>query len=293
MAIGRSDMVGGVEVRQVAGRFAAEVLGADLARDEHFAPVRQAFLDHGVIVVRDQKLSPEAQITFSRRFGPLMGRRPSASDKVLMPGFPEITLLSNRKEKGEYIGNADAGRYWHSDMSFEENPNLGTMVYAVEVPPVGGDTLFADLELAYATLLETVKRRIEGRRAAHTFAKHYRDVMAKGSTRPPLTPEQLAALKEVWHPVVRTHPETGRKALFVNPGHTTRIEGLEETESDDLLGTLFAHSLKPEHVYRHKWRVGDTVFWDNRRVMHQAETYDMARYTRHMHRTCIHGDRPF
>jgi taurine dioxygenase len=282
-----------VEVRTVAGSFAGEVLGADLAREADFAPVRQAFLDHGVIVIRDQRLAPEAQIAFSRRFGALMGRRPSASDKVLMPGFPEITLLSNRKERGEYIGNADAGRYWHSDMSFEENPNLGTVVYAVEIPPEGGDTLFADLELAYATLPDAVKRRIDGRRAAHTFAKHYHEVMAKGSTRPPLTPEQLAALKEVWHPIVRTHPDTGRKALFVNPGHTTRIEGMDDAESRALLETLFAHSLLPAHVYRHKWRIGDTVFWDNRRVMHQAESYDMSRYTRHMHRTCIHGDRPF
>lgn len=282
-----------IQVRNVAGSFAAEVLGADLRRAEDFEPVHRAFLDHGVIAVRDQDLSPEAQIAFSRRFGRLMGRRPSASDKVLMPGFPEITLLSNRKENGCYVGNADAGRYWHSDMSFEENPNLGTVVYAVEVPPEGGDTLFADLELAYATLPAEVKRRVDGKRAAHTFAKHYREVMARGSTRPPLAPEQLAALKEVWHPVIRTHPETGRKALFINPGHTTRIEGLDETENEALLEALFAHSLRPAHVYRHKWRVGDTVIWDNRRVMHQAETYDMSRYTRHMHRTCIHGERPF
>jgi alpha-ketoglutarate-dependent taurine dioxygenase len=282
-----------IEVRRARDSFAGEVLGADLSRAEDFAPVHRAFLDHGVIVVRDQRLAPEAQIAFSRRFGPLMGRRPSASDKVLMPGFPEITLLSNRTENGHYIGNADAGRYWHSDMSFEENPNLGTVVYAVEIPPDGGDTLFSDLELAYATLPGDLKRRIDGKRTAHTFAKHYREVMARGSTRPPLAPEQLVALKEVWHPAVRTHPETGRKALFVNPGHTTRVEGLGEAESAALLDTLFAHSLRPEHVYRHKWRIGDTVVWDNRRVMHQAETYDMSRYTRHMHRTCIHGDRPF
>jgi len=282
-----------IAVRNVGGKFAAEVLGADLARDADFEPVRQAFLDHGVIVIRDQTLTPEVQIAFSRRFGPLMGRRPSASDKVLMQGYPEITLLSNRRRDGEYIGNADAGRYWHSDMSFEENPNLGTFVHAIEIPPEGGDTLFADLELAYETLPTATKRRIEGKRAAHTFAKHYHNIMAKGSTRPPLTPEQLAALKEVWHPIVRTHPDTGRKALFVNPGHTTRIEDMDEAESQALLDELFAHSLKPEHVYRHKWRLGDAVFWDNRRVIHQAEGYDMSRYTRHMHRTCIHGDRPF
>jgi taurine dioxygenase len=282
-----------IEVRQIAGSFAGEVLGADLEREEDFAAVHGAFLDHGVIVVRDQPLSPEAQIAFSGRFGPLMGRRPSMSDKALMPGHPEIVILSNRKKNGDYVGLSDAGRYWHSDLCFEENPNLGTILHAVEVPPEGGDTLFADLERAYATLPDAMKRRIEGKRAAHTFAKHYHEVMAQGSKRKPLTPEQVAALKVTLHPIVRTHPDTGRKALFVNPGHTTCVEGMDETESRDLLDALYAHSVKPDNVYRHEWRVGDTVAWDNRRIMHQAEPYDMDRYTRHMHRTCIHGDRPF
>jgi taurine dioxygenase len=283
----------GIDVGRIDGSFAGEVLGADLEREADFAAVHRAFLDHGVIVVRDRPLSPEAQIAFSGRFGPLMGRRPSMSDKALMPGHPEITILSNRKRNGEAMGLADAGRYWHSDLCFEENPNLGTILHAVEVPPEGGDTLFADLELAYATLPDAVKRRIEGRRAAHTFAKHYREVMAQGSNRTPLTPEQVAALKTTWHPIVRIHPETGRKALYVNPGHTTCVEGMDEAESAALLDSLYAHSVRPEHIYRHKWRVGDTVAWDNRRVMHNAQGYDMARYTRHMHRTCIHGDRPF
>jgi taurine dioxygenase len=283
----------GIDVRRIDGSFAGEVLGADLEREADFAAVHRAFLDHGVIVARDRPLSPEAQIAFSARFGPLMGRRPSMSDKALMPGHPEITILSNRKRNGEAVGLADAGRYWHSDLCFEENPNLGTILHAVEVPPEGGDTLFADLALAYETLPDDVKRRIEGRRAAHTFAKHYRDVMAQGSKRTPLTPEQVAALKTTWHPIVRTHPETGRKALYVNPGHTTCVEGMNEVESTALLDLLYAHSVRPEHVYRHTWRVGDTVAWDNRRVMHNAQGYDMARYTRHMHRTCVHGDRPF
>jgi len=283
----------GIDVRRIDGSFAGEVLGAELERAADFAAVHRAFLDHGVIVVRGRSLSPEAQIVFSAGFGPLMGRRPSMSDKALMPGHPEITILSNRKKNGENVGLADAGRYWHSDLCFEENPNLGTILHAVEVPPEGGDTLFADLALAYETLPDDVKRQIEGRRAAHTFAKHYRDVMAQGSMRVPLTEEQIAALKTTWHPIVRTHPETGRKALYVNPGHTTCIEGMDEAESAALLESLYAHSVRPEHVYRHRWRVGDTVAWDNRRVMHNAQGYDMARYTRHMHRTCIHGDRPF
>ena len=283
----------GIEVRRMDDGFAGEVLGADPRRSEDFEPIHQAFLAHGVIVVRGQSLSPEEQIAFSGRFGPLMGRRPSMSDRVLMPGHPEIVILSNRKKNGETIGISDAGRYWHSDLDFEENPNLGTMLHAIEVPPEGGDTLFCDLEMAYATLPDEMKRRIEGLRAAHTFAKHYREVMAKGSPRTPLTAEQVAALKTTYHPIARTHPETGRKALFVNPGHTTVVEGMDEAESDALLNDLYEHSTRPEHIYRHRWRAGDTVLWDNRRVMHQAEPYDMSRYSRHIHRTSIHGDRPF
>ncbi|MBT5110839.1 MAG: TauD/TfdA family dioxygenase [Rhodospirillaceae bacterium] len=285
-----------IEVRRVAGGFAAEVLGADPARDADFPDIHRAFLDHGVIVIRAQAqtpLAPEAQIAFSGRFGPLMGRRPSTPDKVLMPGHPEIILLSNRRVKGEKVGISDAGRYWHSDLCFEEKPNLGTVVHAVEIPPEGGDTLFADLEGAYAALPDDLKARIEGKRAAHTFRKHYLEVMAEGSDRPPLTPEQIDALAETYHPIARTHPETGRKTLFINPGHTTHVEGLGAAESRDLLDALYAVCLAPEHIYRHKWRVGDTVVWDNRRVMHNAEPYDMARYTRHMHRCSIHGDKPF
>lgn len=283
-----------VDVRRMPDGFAGEVIGADLSRADDFEPVHQAFLDHGVIVIRDQALSPPDQIAFSRRFGPLMGRRPSMSDRVLMPGHPEIVILSNRKkESGENVGIADAGRYWHSDLDFEEEPNLGTVLHAIEVPPEGGDTLFCDLEMACATLPDAMKARVAGKRAAHTFAKHYRDVMAQGSTRIPLTDEQVAALKTTYHPIVRTHPETGRKVLFINPGHTTVVEGMDEAESEALLNALYAHCLQPDFIYRHRWRAGDTVLWDNRRVMHRAEPYDMGRYTRHIHRTSIHGDRPF
>ncbi|NKB60521.1 MAG: TauD/TfdA family dioxygenase [Alphaproteobacteria bacterium] len=282
-----------IEVRQAPNGFAGEILGADPECEEDFEAVHQAFLDHGVITIRNLPLSPEAQLAFSRRFGPLMGRRPSTPDKVLMPGQPEIVILSNRKENGENVGITDAGRYWHSDLCFEEEPNLGTIVHAIEVPPEGGDTLFADLGQAYATLPDDLKSRIEGKRAAHTFRKHYLEVMAEGSPRPPLTEEQFAALKETYHPIARTHPDTGRKTLFINPGHTTHVEGMDEAESQGLLDALFEHCLQPQFIYRHKWWVGDTVIWDNRRVMHNAEPYDMGRYTRHMHRTCIHGDRPF
>ena len=286
---------GNLTMEIIPGRdgFTAEIRGADPAHAEDFPAIYEAFLAHGVIVIRDCALSPEAQVEFSRRFGPLMGRRPSTPDKVLMPGLPEIVVLSNRKVNGETVGITDAGRYWHSDLCFEENPNKATLLHAVEVPQEGGDTLFADLQRACETLPDDLRQRAEGRRAAHTFRKHYLEVMAAGSPRPPLTPEQFEALALNYHPIIRTHPETGRKALFVNPGHTTDVEGMSEEESRDLLDALFEHSLRPEFIYRHKWRVGDTVVWDNRRVMHNAEPYDMARFTRHMLRSCVHGDRPY
>lgn len=281
-----------IEVRAGDGGFSAEVTNADPEDPDDFPAIYEAFLAHGVIVIRDRALSPEAQVAFSGRFGALMGRRPSTPDKVLMPGLPEIVVLSNRRVNGENVGITDAGRYWHSDLCFEENPNKATLLHAIEVPPDGGDTLFADLQRAYETLPDDVRQRCEGKRAAHTFRKHYLEVMAAGSPRPPLTREQFEALPLNYHPIVRTHPETGRRALFVNPGHTTEVEGMSEAGSRELLDALFEHSLRPEFVYRHKWRARDTVIWDNRRVMHNAEPYDMERFTRHMHRSCVHGDRP-
>lgn len=283
-----------IQVRAGSGEFSAEISGASPQSPDDFPAIHQAFLDHGVIVLRDCPLEPQAQVEFSRRFGPLMGRRPSTPDKVLMPGLPEIVILSNRKKaNGETVGITDAGRYWHSDLCFEETPNMATILHAVEVPPEGGDTLFCDLRRAYETLPEPLKTQIDGKRAAHTFRKHYLEVMAAGSPRPPLSQEQFDALPLNYHPIVRTHPETGRKALFVNPGHTTHVENMDEAESQALLDALFQHCLQPEFIYRHRWRAGDTVVWDNRRVMHNAEPYDMTRFTRHMHRSCIHGDKPF
>ena len=282
-----------IEVRAGKGGFGAQVSGVDLTREEDFAGIHQAFLDHGIVCIRDQPLLPEAQVALSRRFGPLMGRRASTPDKVLMPGLPEVILLSNRKKDGEGVGIADAGRYWHSDLCFEETPNQATIVHAIEVPLQGGDTLFADLEQACATLPAAMQDKLAAKRAAHTFRKHYLEVMAAGSKRPPLSAEQIAALQETYHPIVRTHPNTARKSLFINPGHTTHIENMAEPQSAALLDELFAHCLHDTFIYRHKWQVGDTVIWDNRRLMHNAEPYDMQRYTRHMHRTSITGDKPY
>mgnify|MGYP003310773022 CR=1 FL=1 len=243
--------------------------------------------------MRRHNMTPEAQLTFSRRFGPLMGRRPSTPEKVLMPGLPEIVVLSNRKVNGKTVGITDAGRYWHSDLCFEEAPNMATILHAIEVPPEGGDTLFADLRQAYETLPEALKVRIEDKRAAHTFRKHYLEVMAAGSPRPPLTKEQFEALALNYHPIVRTHPETGRKALYIsNAEMVPHFEGMTEAESRPLLDFLYANSPKPDRSYRHIWQPGDVVMWDKRCTMHYAVHDYGDESERVMYRVTIAGDRP-
>ena len=279
-----------IEVQSGAGGFAGEICGANPETEADFSAIHQAFLDHGVIVMRRHSMTPEAQLTFSRRFGPLMGRRPSTPEKVLMPGLPESVVLSNRKVNGKTVGITDAGRYWHSDLCFEEVPNMATILHAIEVPPEGGDTLFADLRQAYETLPEALKVRIEDKRAAHTFRKHYLEVMAAGSPRPPLTKEQFEALALNYPPIVRTHPETGRKALYIGRRQNTYVNGLPMTKSEALLDALWAHAdERGRRTLHHRWRGGDLMIWDNRCGMHRRDAFspDVRRV---MHRTQIQSD---
>jgi taurine dioxygenase len=277
--------------RRFAAPLGAEIVGLDLARpldDEAFAAVRRAFLDsEGVLVLRDQKITPEQHIAFSRRFGPLMIH---VLRQFLLDGHPEILLVSNVIENGKPIGLGDAGRYWHSDLSYAAEPSLGSLLHAREIPPEGGDTSFANLYAAYDALPADIKRRIDGKRAVHSYRKSY-DRLEGSSWRPPLTASQKEEVQEVTHPVVRTHPGTGRKALFVNEGFTSHIIDLPEAESDELLRILFAHSTEPRFIYRHRWQEHDLVFWDNRCAIHLAHGCP-PELRRHMHRTTVKGDLP-
>lgn len=279
-----------ISVSPVHGRFVAEVAGVDLSEpldDDRFARIHEAFLEHSMLVFRGQRLSNEQHIAFSRRFGEL---EIHTAKHWLLPDYPEILVLSNRGEQGtKPIVNG--GAYWHSDITYKTKPPLGSLLYALEVPPEGGDTLYADMYAAYATLDDETKARIENLQAIHRYGDRYRMMAKEDKERPPLTPEQLAEVPDVVHPVVRTHPETGRKALFVNEGFTVGIAGFSTREADALLAYLFRHSVQPEHLYRHRWQAGDLVMWDNRCTMHCATEYDL-RYTRAMHRTTIQGDRP-
>ena len=279
-----------LSISPVQDRFVARVAGVDLSQpleDDCFARIHHAFCEHSVLVFNEQQLSNEQHIAFSRRFGEL---EIHTATHWLLPDFPEILVLSNRGEKGTKP-IVKGGAYWHSDMTYKANPPLGSLLYALEVPPEGGDTLFADMYASYASLDDETKTRIEGLQAIHRYGDRYEKMAREDKDRPPLTPEQLAEVPDVVHPLVRTHPETGRKALFVNEGFTIGIAEMPEAAGKALLEKLFQHSVQPSRIYRHGWRAGDLVMWDNRCTMHHATEYDL-RFTRAMHRTTVQGDRP-
>ncbi len=280
-----------ITVRAFDAPLGAEVLGLDLSQpldDNDFATLVQAHLTHHVLVLRDQSITPQQHIDFSRRFGPLQKH---VLHQFALADHPDILIVSNIIENGQPIGLGDAGAYWHSDLSYKERPSLGSFLHAQELPEEGGDTLFANMHRAWDTLPAPLRRAVQGRRAEHTYLAHYADLQKRSPWRPDLTPAQLAQLAPVSHPIVRTHPQTGRQALFVSEHFTTRIVGLPDDESRELLQQLFDHSVRPEHIYRHRWAPHDLVFWDNRSLMHLAGgTPNHVR--RKMYRTTIEGDVP-
>jgi len=270
----------------------AEIIGLELSQEvgsEDFARIHRAHLDHHLLVFRDQRITPDQQIAFSRRFGPLQIH---VLNQFQLAGHPEILIISNIKQDGKPIGLGDAGHFWHSDLSYVETPSLGSMLHAQELPEEGGDTLFANMHLAWDNLAPHLRTAVTGLKAEHSYLAQYAELQRRNPWRPNLTEEQIAQVKPVLQPVVRIHPETGRKALFVSEHFTTRIDGLPADESRDLLGQLFAHSVKPEHVYRHHWKEHDMIFWDNRSLMHLAAGCpDHLR--RRLYRTTIEGDLPY
>ncbi|QSI29001.1 TauD/TfdA family dioxygenase [Variovorax sp. RKNM96] len=280
------------EVRPFPAPVGAEIIGLDISKpinEEDFTRIHRAHLDHHVLVFRDQQITPQAHIDFSRRFGPL---EIHVLHQFQLKNHPEILIVSNIKENGEPIGLGDAGVYWHSDISYKPHPSLGSLLHAQELPSEGGDTLFADQHLAWEALPADLQQRILPLKAEHSYLAKYEELRAKNPWRPKLSQAQIDQVAPAVQPVVRTHPETGRKALFVSEHFTTRIVGLPQDESDALLAELFAHSVKPEFVYRHTWAPHDLVFWDNRSLMHLAAgTPDHLR--RRLNRTTIVGDTPF
>jgi taurine dioxygenase len=269
----------------------AEINGVDLSRngDDGFAAVHRALLDHHMIVVRDQDIPPLAHIAFSRRFGTVEAHD---NTRYLKDGFPEILVLSNDLEDGEPIGVPDAGDAWHSDLSFKKIPALVTILFAVRLPEQGGDTEFSNCHAAYDALDGSMKIRLEGLRGVHTVNKLRNPRVAIAGTRQDAEAFYRARDATVTHPLVRTHPETGRKTLYLSPRFTIAIDGMDDSEAQPLLDELIAHQLDEKFRYRHKWRKGDFVMWDNRSVNHHACGGYEYPDIRTIHRTTVLGDAP-
>jgi len=270
-------------------------IGFDLSRpidDATFAEIERLFHDNIVVCFRGQTISAAQHIAFSRRLGEL---EIHIVKKYLLPGSPEILLISNvRDEAGEHIGLADAGFTWHSDTSYRRQPSRCSLLHAKEVPhqdgqPLG-DTVFANTIAAYEALPDTMKRRLDGLQAIHRYSERRR---IENSPRPKLTAAQLAETPDIAHPIVRTHPYTGRKALYITAGECVGIVGMADDEAVDLIAELDAHCVRPEFLFRHRWRVGDLLMWDNAACMHLAICDYALPRRRLMHRTTVIGGEPF
>ncbi|WP_372623761.1 TauD/TfdA dioxygenase family protein [Falsiroseomonas sp.] len=272
-----------IEIAPIAGALGAEIQGVDVSRpmDEAlFAEIRQAFHDRSVIFFRDQAITPEQHVAFARRFGPINVNRFFTA----VPGHPEIAEVRKEPEQKKNIGET-----WHTDHSYDEVPALGSMLVARDVPDHGGDTMFASMYAAYDALSDGLKRTLEGLRAVHS-SRHifgpearYHDTDLKGRLHNP-----DAATQDAVHPVVIRHPDTGRKALYVNSNFTVGIEGWTREESEALLGFLYRHGQRPEFTCRFRWRNGSIALWDNRSTWHCAVN-DYHGQRRLMHRITIEG----
>jgi len=254
-----------IEVRRLGPQVGAEVLGVDVKTldDAGFAVIYRAWLESNVVVVPGQDLQIGDFLRYSRRFGPV---EPHPSKSTRHPDYPEITLLGVNKFKPD--GTLDQAIYrrgaegWHTDGAYDEEPFKATQLYALAVPSRGGDTLFASMYAAYEAMPPRLKRRLEGLQGAFTYGGRRKATALLNEEDRDWTP--------VLHPIIRTHPETGRKGLYFDPGKILRIEGLDDSESDALIEELTDHMIQPDAQYRHRWRKGDIVIWDNRCSYHKA-----------------------
>ena len=288
----------GLKINKLSDALGAEITDIDLSGqvdDATLEDVRNALNENLVLVIRDQDFSPGEQVAFSQRFGELVVR---VSGEFLHPDFPPVLILSNEVgEDGKTVGatSAYAGDIWHSDLTYAERPSMGSLLHALQVPEKGGgDTAWANMYTAYETLDDETKHKIDGLKATHVRdrRRNWRATPSKEFDRD-LNEYYSIPVPDSVHPVVRTHPETGRKALFVSPRFTVSIEDMEEDEAQPLLDKLFAHQIRPEFIFQHQWRKGDLVFWDNRATIHLACGGIVPPGIRHLHRTSIGGDIPF
>jgi alpha-ketoglutarate-dependent taurine dioxygenase len=267
-----------------------EILGVDLSRPltaPLAALIRQALLDHHVVVVRDQALSKQQQYDFTLNFGDIEDHVARHSDTR----YEIVHSVTNLDRDGNPTGMLETrGNYfWHTDKSYHAVPSLMTMLHAVELPPAGGDTQFANMVLAYRALPDAMKARLTGLRAIHSWEASR---LASGSK--PASEAENHERPPVSHPIVRTHPETGEKALYIGTHAAGGVEGMDLDEGKALLAELLAHATQDQFVYTHHWRAGDLVMWDNRALLHRAlANYEMGRHRRVLHRTVVRGTVPY
>ncbi|MGE4220918.1 MAG: TauD/TfdA dioxygenase family protein [Alphaproteobacteria bacterium] len=284
---------GGLDIRPSGGAIGAELYGVDLRTplsDAAFAAIEATFHAHGVLCIRDQDLTEDQYLAFVRRFGPV---KQLFLENYAKPGWPDILLVSNIQENGRNIGHADAGRVWHTDMSYLERPARVTLLHAKEVPvaddgTVLGDTLFASAAAAYESLDAPMRARLDGLQVVH----HLLGRRAKTKTGQPEDDAKRAAMPDILHPFVRTHAYTGRKCLYVCEGECVGVEGMPQDEALDLIAAMAQRIVRPEYQYRHKWRVGDVLLWDNCAVQHLALADYALPQRRLMWRSTVEGERP-
>jgi taurine dioxygenase len=272
-------------VEPLTGVLGALVSRVDLSStlDEHtVADLREALLQHHVLFFRDQHLTAEQQIAFGRRFGDL-DEHPFVHGR---PDFPEVLEVITEPDDTFNFGGG-----WHTDLTFREKPDMGSILYAVQVPPAGGDTLFANQHAAYDALSTTMKSFLDGLVANHSAGSQYREGGQSTKSKSMLTKNADQAEQHVRHPVIRTHPETGRKGLYVNGAFTTHITGMRPDESHAILQFLLRHAVSEAFTCRFRWEPGSVAMWDNRSVQHYA-LHDYAGQRRHMRRITIKGDKP-
>jgi taurine dioxygenase len=277
-----------ITVTPTGAALGAEVDGIDLRRitDADFAAVYRAWLAHSVLLFRGQTLDDDDLIAFSRRFGELDFAPIQENGRRFVEGHPEIYVVSNVIENGVAIGSLGAGEaVWHTDMSYLEDPPKASMLYAIEIPPAGGNTGFTSMYRAYEALPETLKRRLEGRRVKHDGTYNSGGYVREGVT-PTDDPREAPG---TYHPIVCTHPETGRKCLYLGRRRNAYIEGLDLAESEALLDEVWRYATRDELTWYNTWRVGDVVLWDNRCTMHRRDPFD-ASSRRIMHRTQMKGE---
>ena len=280
-----------ISTRSLSPGFGLEISGIDFSTPfcESIAEeLRQAWVDaHGLLLIRNQVLTPEQHIAIGAALGTVYSegaKNNTALANYYLPGYPQIFRVSNKRKDGVAQGREDAGTYWHSDGSWQQNPPRGSLLYALELPSVGGDTVFADMHQAYEALSPAMQKLFDGLEAQHSLAAA---VMRTSYAKEYQGRLDEALAKAAVHPVVKPHPVSGKKALFVNPGFTGRILGVSQRESDALLSLLFEHCVANERTYRHTWQLHDLLIWDNFSNLHYAVANYKSHGDRYMHRVTV------